>query len=155
MKVAWSLIAERRIRLILRIAPIAPDRLAGGTWWRQDETVSWPDALLGGIIEPRKGYRFRPENLALIELDYEANRQLGGWSTWAREVGSLLLIAVTVLCPPQAVAVGIAGQGGETPRRTLLAPRLEHIAVLEGDLRRAEELGEKSRCHWEDQPTWC
>lgn len=115
------------------VSPIRPESLAGGRWWFRRSGVVWPDGLKAGLLEPRRGYRFRPENLALAALleSVTAERiiDLGTGS------GSLLFIAKYFLGPASAVGVEVQSEQVDRLKRSICAHRLENVDVLEGDLR--------------------
>jgi tRNA1(Val) A37 N6-methylase TrmN6 len=112
------------------ISPIVPERLAGGAWW----SGPWPARLRAGVLEPKDGYRFRPENVVLPTL-LQGSRaarvvELGAGS------GSLLLAAWEACEATRAAAVELQADGAERLGRTLQAHGLsERVAVVEGDLR--------------------
>ncbi|MBN1944757.1 MAG: methyltransferase [Bradymonadales bacterium] len=117
-------------------SPIVPERLGRGHWWSDRKLGEWPAALTGGVLEPKEGYRFRPENVAMVALlqGLEADTvvDLGCGS------GSLLLIAAVVLTPRRLVGVDIQAESIERLKRTVAAHQLEHVDLLVGDLRRPE-----------------
>lgn len=114
------------------VSPIHPRLLAAGTWW----TRAWPEALEAGVLEPRRGFRFRPENLALAQIleGQRAQRvvELGAGS------GSLLLIAAYLLEPHALVAVERQAEVCDRLRRTLEAHKAVPAQVIEGDLRQPD-----------------
>jgi tRNA1(Val) A37 N6-methylase TrmN6 len=118
------------------VSPVIPSGLAAGQWWsRASGGPPWPNRLRAGIIEPRRGYRFRPENLALAAL-------LGGRS--ARRIvdlgagtGSLLLIACAFLQPERAIGLDRQPDMAERLARTLSAHGESAWSALAGDVREA------------------
>ena len=113
------------------VSPLDPRCLAEGDWWPRDRV--WPDELLSGLLEPRRGYRFRPENVALAAMldDLAAARvvDLGSGS------GSLLLLASYFVSLNRGVGVERQADMVDRSRRTLQAHGLERAVVVEGDLR--------------------
>ena len=116
------------------ISPIEPELLSGGNWW----TGSGPEPLRAGILEPKKGYRFRPENVVLAQLlpGINADRvvELGAGS------GSLLLTAHYFLDPDRLVAVEYQQPVAERLERSLKAHKLNNAEVVSGDLRTSTTL---------------
>ena len=112
------------------VSPIVPQLLAAGRWWPADRP--WPEPLTAGLIEPRRGYRFKPENatLALLLHGQRAERllDLGAGS------GSLLLIAWTLTRPAHAAAIERQPEQLDRLRRTLRAHAIPAPA-LQADLR--------------------
>ena len=133
------MIAELRERLHSSAKPdevvsaIRPEDLAGGDWWRRRSDSVWPQGLAAGVLEPRRGYRFRPENLALaaVLLSVRARRvvDLGAGT------GSLLLISSYFLRPECAVGVEVQSEQVDRLERTIAAHRLVNTEVVAGDLR--------------------
>lgn len=113
------------------IHPLSPTELNGGDWW--DGEREWPRALVSGLLEPRRGYRFRPENLALGALlgGLESKRviDLGTGS------GSLLLIALAFLEPVRALGLELQSTAIERLERTLEAHGRRNVVIEQGDLR--------------------
>lgn len=113
--------------------------LAGGSWWDRRSQRQWPPELLAGVIEPRRGYRFRPENLAsalmLDSVRADAVVDLGAGT------GSLLLIAAYLLEPAQCVAVERQSSMVDRLGRSLRAHETISASVVEGDLRMDEVRG--------------
>lgn len=114
------------------ISPIQPEALCGGRWWGG---APWPPALRSGVLEPRRGYQFRPENLALAAAlpwagPAERVVELGAGS------GSLLLMTQALL-PGVARLAAVEQQPEVAERlvRTLSAHALSEAAVVVGDLR--------------------
>ena len=117
-------------------SPLIPDVLAGGHWWRRARVGAWPAALRRGVIEPRRGYRFRPENMTLPMATgaWSAERvvDLGAGS------GSLMVLAAIWTGATHAVGVELQPDAAARLTRTLSAyPEFEG-RVVEGDLRRPE-----------------
>jgi tRNA1Val (adenine37-N6)-methyltransferase len=87
---------------------------------------------LAGVLEPRRGYRFRPENAWLPVL------LAGGGSTRVVDLGagsgSLLLGAWYALGPERAVGVEIQAEAADRLGRTLAAHGIRG-GVAAGDLR--------------------
>jgi tRNA1Val (adenine37-N6)-methyltransferase len=101
----------------------------------------WPEGLRAGVIEARRGYRFRSENLWLPHLlrgGPPARRvvDLGAGS------GSLLLAACYLLDPTRAVGVEIQEESAARLGRTLRAHGRREAAVVRGDLREPGVLAE-------------
>lgn len=112
------------------ISPLHPAPL--GPRWR-DGLPPWPPRLLAGVLEPRRGYRFKPENLALYDLlraEPPARRvvDLGAGS------GSLLLAALTAHEGARGLGVELQEDAAARLDRTLQAHALD-AAALPGDLR--------------------
>ena len=112
-------------------SPLTPDRLAGGHWWTGPE---WPEPLRAGLIEPRRGYRYRPENLLLPSVlkGIRADRlvDLGAGT------GALLLLGAWAVGAAHAVGVELQPEVAERLRRTLGARAASgEYTVVEGDLR--------------------
>lgn len=127
------------------ISPISPMMLERGLWWqRRGQGAPWPARLLAGVLEPRRGYRFRPENVALYGLlaqqgPADTVLELGAGS------GSLFLAAICAASPRRAVALELQEDAAERLERTLQAHDLrERACVLRGDLRQ-EALQERAR----------
>ncbi len=102
--------------------------------WRPGQEQGWDVRLMAGILEARKGYRFRPEDVALPWLlrDLKANTvvDLGAGS------GSLLVGAICATGAARAVGVEIQPEAAERLERTLEALEMSPGAkVLCGDLR--------------------
>ncbi len=115
------------------VSPITPAMLAGGRWWHEAALGPWPAALDRGLIEPRRGYRFRPENLALpLALGPTRARSvldLGAGS------GSLMILAALWLKAPLALGLELQPEAVERLRRTLRAYPEIDARVVQGDLR--------------------
>lgn len=115
------------------MSPIRPEDLASGRWWRRRSEVVWPESLRAGLLEPRRGYRFRPENLALAAILPSATARrvvdLGAGS------GSLLLICRYFVRSLRAVGVELLPEQVDRLKRTIDAHRLDNTEVVEGDLR--------------------
>lgn len=111
------------------VSAIDPRALAKGRWWSGG---GWPDGLRAGLLEPRRGYRYSPENLVLAQClrDVQARCvvDLGAGS------GSLLLIAAYLLAPERLVAVEQQAAQLCRLRRSFLAHGVD-VEALEGDLR--------------------
>jgi tRNA1(Val) A37 N6-methylase TrmN6 len=117
------------------ISAISPSALGRGRWWPPD--MAWPDALLAGVLEPRKGYQFRPENVTLPLL-------LRRWLQGREPVTALdlgcgsgsLLLAARYALPSVLRVAGVEQQpaAADRCRRTLLAHGLPS-AIICGDLR--------------------
>ena len=132
-----SKIISQRLRDLAQdevVSSIHPRILAAGSWWPAER--EWPEELSSGVLEPRRGYRFRPENVVLAQMldGVSTNRvvDLGAGS------GSLLIIAKYFLSPVKAVAIERQKGMVERLRRTLTAHELERTTVIEGDLRKPE-----------------
>jgi tRNA1(Val) A37 N6-methylase TrmN6 len=95
------------------ITPILPPE----NWTSQDADRTWPAILRAGVIESKRGYRFRPENCAWVQLIRDETAasvvDLGAGN------GSLLLAAIAVLAPKIAVAVEVQPAVANRLRRTL------------------------------------
>lgn len=91
-----------------------------------------PGSLEQGLLEPRKGYRFRPENLLLQDLLSPGPRSVVDLGCGT---GSLLLAALYLLAPERACGVEIQPEMVDRLRRTLDAHGLAPVPVVQGDLR--------------------
>ena len=111
-----------------------PQRLAGGAWW----AGPWQDVLAAGVLEPKRGYRYKPENVALARalqgLHAQSVVDLGCGT------GSLLLIAEVFTRPRQCVGVEIQAESVLRARRTFAAHDMHHVTIINGDLRTASAL---------------
>lgn len=135
--------AARADEVVSRLSPWLLDE---GRWWQDDGPLgAWPPALTAGVIEARRGYRFRPENVAVAAL----LASLGAVATRICDLGagsgSLLLTACLLggAVVERAVAVEVQPEAAERLERTLAAHELtERAAVVCGDLRRSEVCAE-------------
>lgn len=115
------------------VSPIVPERFQKGAWW--PENAVWPEKLRPGVIESKKGYRFRPENLVLPKLLIGKHKQrvldLGAGS------GSLLLAAFYSTRALKGVGLELQEDVAERLARTLQAhdPSGKNLRAVRGDLR--------------------
>ncbi len=117
-----------------RRSAMDPRALAGGRWWEEAQLGPWPEHLRAGVIEPRKGYRFRPENLLLPAFMGRTPR--GTVVDLGSGTGSLLLLAAWACQAERAVAVERQPEVHQRLQRTLDAHGFG--AAVCGDLRRAQ-----------------
>ncbi|OIP30940.1 MAG: hypothetical protein AUK47_23755 [Deltaproteobacteria bacterium CG2_30_63_29] len=116
---------------------ITPSELNAGEWWAETGR-DWPGHLSSGLIEPRKGYRFRPENLALsVILDGVECERLVDLGTGS---GALLLIADAFLEPSIGLGLELQSDAVERLGRTLEAHQRGHLRAEQGDLREDKSL---------------
>jgi len=115
------------------VSALAPQRLAGGAWWDDCGLGPWPAALEAGILEPRRGYRFSPENLTLPvvlgETKAERVVDLGTGS------GSLLVLASVWSEARLSVGVELQPDAVKRLERTLEGYSGFEGHVVEADLR--------------------
>ncbi len=123
------------------ISPLSPRLLLQGRWW----PFSWPEALEAGIIEARRGYRFRPENLALAHVLREQPRG-GRVCELGYGTGSLLLMAIAFLDPQHWAGLEVQPAQADRARRTFQAHGHDARALLEGDLRDPHSLERLDAC---------
>lgn len=121
-----------------QVVPLLPERLPIPFWPRDRP---WPEALRAGVIEPRRGYRHRPENLVWAAL---ATKELPGRIIeLGAGSGSLLLGAAAAWGGARGIGIERQEAVAERLRRTLDAHGLlgpEALQVVTGDLRNPEVL---------------
>lgn len=128
------LMALRRSDEVL--SALQPEGLASGRWWPSEGDVRpWPEALRAGVLEPRRGYRFRPENLALPAVI--GGRRAARVLDLGAGSGSLTLLAAWACQASHAVALELQPEVAERLQRTLSAHALS-ASVCCGDLREAQ-----------------
>lgn len=116
------------------ISPILP--LPGGPGW------PWPEGLAAGVLEPRKGYRFRPENQTFpVVLGRCREGRVRTLVDLGAGTGSLLLAGLYSLAPARAVGLEIQPEMADRLTRTLAAHGRGEASVLCGDLREADVVG--------------
>ncbi|MCA9563455.1 MAG: hypothetical protein KC561_08195, partial [Myxococcales bacterium] len=87
-----------------KISSIQPELVARGRWFHGD----WPEGLRAGLIEPRSGYQFRPENVTLASL--LASRTHSRVLELGCGTGSLLLLASYFFPAAQVLGVELQGE---------------------------------------------
>jgi tRNA1(Val) A37 N6-methylase TrmN6 len=116
------------------ISPI----LAGG----EGLARGWPEVLGAGLVEPRRGYRFRPESAYLAELLGQRSVppparivDLGAGS------GVLAVIAAATYPDAHVVAVERQPEAADRARRNLAVYAAGRAEVVCGDLRETHSVG--------------
>ena len=111
------------------ISTLDPRALGQGAWWGDRP---WRPEFRAGLLESKRGYRFRPENLALAHLLH--GRGFARVVDLGAGTGSLALLALYTT-GARVVALERQPEQAERLTRTAEAHGEPRLHVLEGDLR--------------------
>ena len=104
--------------------PVVPQLLHQGRW----NAPVWPPELVAGVLEPRRGFRFKPENLAFSSLIEPSTRRIWELGAGSGTLGLMAHYFSDAL--EELVFVEVEQAAASRLRKTIEAHTLASIATV-------------------------